>query len=440
MVEQLTLNQFQTQMNRFPKIVSLIFITSILLTACTQPAPLPTEQVHPTPALSPIETNLIPTEATSPTEEPDFADIIFYDGAILTMELDQPLAQAIAIQGNRIMAVGLDSEILTRRGRNTQVIDLLGMTIMPGIVDAHDHIFDNADNMGMTFFQTQQMALENGITTVADMYTTAEFLDEMQAFQQAGELRIRTSLYLSYTTNCGEVLGDWYKEIPPTRVEGEMLRIGGVKIFADGGTCGKAALSTGYPAGGHGDLFFSQDEINQMVADIQDAGYQVAIHAQGDLAIEQAQNAIENTLEGGPNVLRHRIEHNPFARPDLLSRYSEIGIVPIAWGEYPTCAEINNAYYSSYFGLEPMPWLEDWRAFLDANPDLPVAWHSDWPYASINPFLHLYSYVTRQQVDEDGTVCFPPAWLAAHAITVEEALPMMTINTGLRALSGRRIG
>ena len=52
-----------------------------------------------------------------------------------------------------------------------------------------------------------------------------------------------------------------------------------------------------------------------MVADIQDAGYQVAIHAQGDLAIEQAQNAIENTLEGGPNVLRHRIEHNPFARP-----------------------------------------------------------------------------------------------------------------------------
>ena len=78
-----------------------------------------------------------------------------------------------------------------------------------------------------------------------------------------------------------------------------------------------------------------------------------------------------------------------------------------------------------------MPWLEDWRAFLDANPDLPVAWHSDWPYASINPFLHLYSYVTRQQVDEDGTVCFPPAWLAAHAITVEEALPMMTINTRL---------
>ncbi|NOY99181.1 MAG: amidohydrolase family protein [Chloroflexi bacterium] len=344
------------------------------------------------------------------------------------MEPDQPAAQAIAIKEERILAVGSEADILAYGGPATQVIDLQGRTIMPGFIDAHSHLFNDAGSAGMDIDQAQQQALEYGITTFADMFVTPEFLDEMQAYQQAGKLRLRTSLYLIYTDPCGVIQGDWYKEHPPTREPGEMLRIGGVKIFADGGVCGKAALSTGYPGGGNGDLWFTQDELNQVVADIQNAGYQVAIHAQGDLAIEQAQNAIEFALGGEPNTSRHRIEHNPFARPDLLGRYSEIGIVPIAWGEYPTCAEVNDSYYSSYFGAEPMPWLENWRAFLDANPDLPVAWHSDFPYADLNPFLHLYSYVTRQEIDEDGSICTPPDWLAAHRITVDEALPMMTIN------------
>ncbi|MFQ5435935.1 MAG: amidohydrolase family protein, partial [Anaerolineae bacterium] len=115
-------------------------------------------------------------------------------------------------------------------------------------------------------------------------------------------------------------------------------------------------------------------------------------------------------------------------------------IVPIAWGEYPTCSEVNDAYYSSYFGAEPMPWLENWRAFLDANPNLPAAWHTDFPYAAINPFLHLYSYVTRQEVDADGTVCLPPDWLAAHRITVDEALPMMTINGAYALFRDEEVG
>ncbi len=428
-------------MNSLQKIINASLVVSIFLTACAQPSPTPIETAISSPTLAPTETDIPPTAIRSPTKQPlSLADIIFYNGTLLTMEPNQPTAQAIAIQGEMIIAVGTDDEILTLSGPETQIIDLQGRTIMPGFVDAHDHIFNDAGKMDMTMDQAQQQALEYGITTLSNMFTTPEFLDEMQAYQQAGKLRIRSSLYLTYSGPCGGVIGDWYKQVPPTRVAGEMLRMGGVKIFADGGVCGKAALSTEYPSGGHGDLWFTQDEINKVVADAQAAGYQVAIHAQGDLAIEQAQNAIEFALDGEPNTYRHRIEHNPFARPDLLSRYSEIGIIPTAFGAYPTCAEIHDSYYSSFFGTEPMPYLENWRAFLDANPGLPVAWHSDWPYASMNTFLNLYSYVTRQEVDADGTVCMPPDWLAAHRITVNEALPMMTINAAYSLFRETEVG
>ncbi|OIN90966.1 MAG: hypothetical protein AUJ21_07860 [Anaerolineae bacterium CG1_02_58_13] len=356
------------------------------------------------------------------------------------MEPNQPTAQAIAIQGEMIIAVGTDDEILTLSGPETQIIDLQGQTIMPGFVDAHDHVFNDAGKKDMSMEQSQQMALEYGITTLANMYNPPDVLDEMRAFQQAGKLKIRTSLYLTYSGPCGEIIGDWHKDVAPTRNPGEMLRTGGMKMTADGGVCGKAALSTAYPDGGFGDLWFTQDQINQIVADAQAAGYQVAIHAQGDRAIEQAQNAIAFALNGKPNTYRHRIEHNPFARPDLLSRYSEIGIVPIAFGAYPTCAEIHDSYYSSFFGTEPMPYLENWRAFLDANPGLPVAWHSDWPYASMNTFLNLYSYVTRQEVDTEGNICMPPEWLASHAISVDEALPMMTINAAYALFRETEVG
>ncbi|MBU2601341.1 MAG: amidohydrolase family protein [Actinobacteria bacterium] len=355
------------------------------------------------------------------------------------MEPSQPTAQAIAIKGEVIIGVGTDDEVIAMSGPETQIIDLHGQTVMPGFVDAHDHVFNDAAAQGLDLDQSQQQALENGITTLANMYTPPEFLDEMQAFERAGKLRIRTSLYLTYSGPCGDVLGDWYKDVAPTRNPGEMLRIGGIKVFTDGGVCGKYALSIEYPDGGYGDLWFAQDELNKIVADADGAGYQVVLHAIGDRAIESAMDAIESALDGGPNVLRHRIDHNSFARPDLLPRYSEIGIVPIAFGFFPTCQEVDTGIYSSTFAAE-LPWFENWRAFLDATPGLPVAWHSDWPYLPLNPFEHLYSYVTRQGVDDDGVICPPPAWLAAQRITVDEALSMMTINAAYALFRETEVG
>ncbi len=71
------------------------------------------------------------------TAEPP--DLILTNGHIVTVNPDQPEAEAVAIRGARIIAVG-DSEIIDKmRGEQTEVIDLAGKTMVPGLVDGHLH-------------------------------------------------------------------------------------------------------------------------------------------------------------------------------------------------------------------------------------------------------------------------------------------------------------
>jgi len=367
------------------------------------------------------------------------------NGTIVTMEVDPSQAEAIAIQGETIQAVGSDQEILALQGPGTQVVDLDGRTLLPGFVDAHTHIYNDAWYWELDMEGTQQLALESGITTLADMYVDSDFVGQMEAFAREGKLLIRTSLYLVYDTPCGDVFGDWYLQHPPTRGFGEMLRIGGVKIFSDGGVCGMPAISFDYPedwGGGQGDLWLSQAELNQVMAQAHAAGYQVVTHAIGDRAVETAQNAIEFALASQPNTLRHRIEHNVIVRPELRARYGEIGIVTAIFGTAPTCAELAGESWGSAVGPERLSWVRNYRALLDANPGAHFTWHGDDPWVGpISPIEELWNLVTRKEVAEDGvTICEPPAWLAATALTVEEALPLMNIDAAYAIFREEEVG
>ena len=360
------------------------------------------------------------SQPTQPPSNPP--TLIYYNGAVLTMDTGQPTAEAIAVADDKIVAVGSNDDILALQVTSTQLIDLQGHTLMPGFVDTHTHIFNEAasnPDIG-NLEHAQQVLLQNGITTIGSMYTTSDFLAEMRALDDAGQLRVRTSVYLSYTTNCGEVLGDWYREFPPTREPGEMLRIAGVKVFTDGGSCQFPAVSFDHPEWGEGNLFFTQDELNTIVTDIDQAGYQVAIHAIGDRAVEQALSAIEFALDGEPNTLRHRIEHNTIVRPDLLPRYQEVGAVASVIGNIWSCNMVLDP-------RETRAWYFPYRGMVDSSPDAHIAWHSDFPWSSPNPFFHLYSLVTPFEIAGDGTYCADPSGIS-KTLTVDEALPMMTIE------------
>ena len=67
------------------------------------------------------------------------ATVVLYSGNIYTMDSAMPLANAIALAGNRILAVGDNTEMRALLGANGDAIDLHRQTVVPGFTDSHLH-------------------------------------------------------------------------------------------------------------------------------------------------------------------------------------------------------------------------------------------------------------------------------------------------------------
>ena len=72
---------------------------------------------------------------------PKTADVVFLNGNIYTGSDQQPRAEALAIEGERVVFVGSTADARKRTGEQTRIIDLQGRTVLPGLTDAHCHIF-----------------------------------------------------------------------------------------------------------------------------------------------------------------------------------------------------------------------------------------------------------------------------------------------------------
>ncbi len=69
------------------------------------------------------------------------ADLILQNATIITCERSLPRAEALAVKDDRIMLVGREDEVDQVKGQKTRIIDCQGMTLVPGFIDAHCHIF-----------------------------------------------------------------------------------------------------------------------------------------------------------------------------------------------------------------------------------------------------------------------------------------------------------
>ena len=85
-------------------------------------------------------------------------------------------------------------------------------------------------------------------------------------------------------------------------------------------------------------------------------------------------------------------------------------------------------------------WFTPWRSLLDTNPGLRVVWQSDLPWWGLGPIPGLYSLVTRNQISLDGVFCKAPDWMLNEAITVEEALRIMTIEAAYALFMEEKVG
>jgi predicted amidohydrolase YtcJ len=70
------------------------------------------------------------------------ADLIFLNANVRTMNPRQPIAQAVAIKKNKILRVGSNEIVSQLIGKNTEVINLVGKTVVPGLIDTHVHVAD----------------------------------------------------------------------------------------------------------------------------------------------------------------------------------------------------------------------------------------------------------------------------------------------------------
>ena len=68
------------------------------------------------------------------------ADLIYQNGNIYTVNENMPKAEAVAVKDGKISFIGSNDEAEKYRGENTQVIDLSGQTMVPGLIESHGHI------------------------------------------------------------------------------------------------------------------------------------------------------------------------------------------------------------------------------------------------------------------------------------------------------------
>ena len=73
---------------------------------------------------------------------PGVPDAIFYNGKVVTVDADFHVQQAFAVQGEKFIAVGTNAGIRKMAGKGTRLVDLKGATVIPGLSDNHDHMFN----------------------------------------------------------------------------------------------------------------------------------------------------------------------------------------------------------------------------------------------------------------------------------------------------------
>ena len=177
----------------------------------------------------------------------------------------------------------------------------------------------------------------------------------------------------------------------------DLLRIGAVKIFADGALGARTARTIepyiGEPAN-YGIAIASAAHLNTQVAKAAAAGIAVHIHAIGDLANRHVLDAIEASRAAGLGLnLRHRIEHAQVLHPDDLPRFAQLGVIASMQPIHATQdMRLADAHWGARSALSYA-----WRSVLDSGAV--VAFGSDAPVEDLNVIRGIHAAVTRRRAE-----------------------------------------
>jgi predicted amidohydrolase YtcJ len=268
-----------------------------------------------------------------------------------------------------------------------------------------------------------------GLTGVHDAGISKTEAEIYLSMADDGELDIRVYAMLS---DAGANL-DAFAE--PVRGYGkDRLDIACVKLYADGALGSRgAAMIMPYDddTENRGLPFWTQDQLDGFVKKANAKGFQVGIHAIGDLGNRMALDAFDKAQGGVTSPLRNRVEHAQIIARDDIPRFASLGVIASMQPIHAT-SDMNMA--EDRIGTERIKGGYAWRRLLDSGAV--IASGSDFPIELPNPFLGLFAAVTRQ--DRAGLP--PGGWYPDQALSRAEALHSFTLAAAFAAHQEDRLG
>jgi hypothetical protein len=212
------------------------------------------------------------------------------------------------------------------------------------------------------------------------------------------------------------------------------LKMAGVKLYSDGALGSRGAwLKQPYKdkAGEKGLAFLSDTTLKNLMSRAAMDGFQVAVHAIGDAANAQLLEAIEDLALTYKGDRRWRIEHAQIVDPADLPRFGRNGIIA---SMQPVHESSDWKMAETRMGIERLGGAYAWRSMLANN--VPLAFGSDFPVESANPFHGIAVAVTRE--DQQGQ----PAggWQPEQKLTMAQAFSGFTRDGAFASFAEDRLG
>ena len=278
--------------------------------------------------------------------------------------------------------------------------------------------------------KAQQLMLSVGLTAAADMGTSGDDWAAMNRAGAAGTLNVRIMNYAGGIPGMKAINGGR----PSGWLYADRLHLGGVKLYADGAPGSRGAwLKAPYhdKPDTKGLRFLSDAELAAQAEAAAAGGYQLAIHAIGDAANAQVIGAYEvlNRMHKGDR--RWRIEHLQIADVADLKRLKPAGIIA---SMQPTHQTSDRTMAEARLDPARLKGAYAWRTIEKMG--VPLAFGSDFPVESPNPFPGLSAAVSRQ--DPNGQP--PGGWRPEEKVSFATALGGFTRGAAYAGFAEGRIG
>ncbi len=290
------------------------------------------------------------------------------------------------------------------------------------------------DSLTRQMTVAQDLALTHGMTGIHD-FDWQDSFQALQVMREQGKLALRVLKQIN-----AEYLESLLHMQLRFGFGDNWLRIGSVKIFADGAlgprTAAMIAPYEGEPDN-VGVVVTEKATILDLVSRASAAGFPATVHAIGDRAVRDVLDVYETVraqeaARGIPrDARRHRIEHVQLIHPDDVNRLAELDIIasmqPIhATSDYP----ISDRYWGARSAYAYNPRLQ-----LDRG--VRVAFGSDCPYDTLGILPGIHAAVTRRRVDGSPGA---EGWTPSARLTVDEAVRAYTIGAAYAAGTEDRLG